>query len=79
MATLHFVNSPAGLERCLSRSSAGDVIVAMHDGCYAPLPDGGHRLSEHAAARGLAPSEHDIGYDKLVELTVEHQPVVTWR
>ena len=79
MATLHLISSPAGLERCLSRCAEGDVIVAMHDGCYAKLPEGSHRLSEHAAARGLPPKPHDIDYDELVKLTVEHQPVVTWR
>ncbi len=80
MAVLHLISSIEGLASCATRAAAQDVIVLMHDACYAITENSGwHRLASHAAARGLTASPHDIDFDRLVELTAEHQPVVTWR
>ena len=80
MATLHLVNSLAALERCRTRSGPADVIVLMHDGCYANTDkNGAWLLHSHAQARGVEPGERGIDYDELVTLTEQHTPIVTWK
>ena len=80
MATLHLVSSMGGLEACTARATSADVIVLMHDGCYgSPMRHNCYRLAPHAVARGLPAGSNDIDFDRLVELTAEHQPIVTWR
>ncbi len=80
MAALHLVSSIDGLAACTARAMTEDVIVLMHDGCYASAEGRTcYRLAAHAAGRGLTANAMDIDFDRLVELTTQHQPIVTWR
>lgn len=88
MATLHLVNSPAGLTACMAVAGDEDAVLLLQDGVYAAVPvlvpeRAVHALEADVLARGLARrlSSHvqvvdDAAFVALVET---HQPVVTWR
>lgn len=85
MATLHMVNRSSALAACLAVAADEDAVLLIEDGVYAtlrapvrPL----HAIEDDIRARGLT-SRVDvaitrIGYAEMVELTVKHQPIVSW-
>ena len=84
--TLHLIYSSAGLDAARERSSAGDVLVLLGDAVYRaqsetmPASESTFILDEDCRARGLSlPAECTvIDYARLVELCIEHQPIVSW-
>jgi sulfur relay protein TusB/DsrH len=77
VTTLHLAYSADGLERCHARTSESDEIVLMGDATYAHSNDEYLVLEEDALARGLV-CRQQINYERLVELTVRHQKVISW-
>jgi len=97
MASLHLVNRAASssdaLQRCLSLSLPGDVVLLIEDGVYGALPEVFATLDRDPAvtvqalladveARGLhgrlANQIDVIDYAGFVELTERNNPVVSW-
>ncbi len=83
--SLHLVYSRRGLAACSARAQADDVVVLLGDGTYAaagmaefPIPTY-HILQEDLTSRGLsANSDLCIDYADLVELCIQHNPIVSW-
>ena len=97
MTCLHLVNRAASssdaLQRCLSLSLPGDVVLLIEDGVYGALPEVFAILDRDPAvtvqalladveARGLqrrlANQIDVIDYAGFVELTEQNNPVVSW-
>ncbi len=87
MSTLHLVFSPQGLRAAVARVAADDAVLLIADGTYAA--DGSasigsqtiYALAEDLHIRGIQPDASItlVDYAGMVELTVKHQPVVSWR
>ena len=81
--TLHLVFNLQGLESCLQRRQPADPIVLMGDGTYALSQSDIECfvLREDAAARGITSNGkniHGIDYAEFVQLSTDHNPVVSW-
>jgi len=85
MATLHTVNRVSALASCLQTAADDDSILLIEDGVYAatqPQPRALLAIDVDVQARGissrLTENTKVIGYAEFVELTVQHNPIVTW-
>ena len=81
--TLHLVFNLQGLESCLQRRQPAEPIVLLGDGTYALSQSDIECfvLREDAAARGIISNGkyiYDIDYAEFVELSTDHNPVVSW-
>ena len=81
--TQHLVFDLQGLERCLQRRQPAEPIVLLGDGTYAISQSylECFVLREDAAARGITSNGkniHGIDYAEFVELSTNHNPVVSW-
>ena len=87
MGTLHLVSEAGSIASAISLATAADAIVLLEDGVYAcnaitkedaPCPI--HAIQRDLAIRGLTKTNavHEITYDGLVELCVQHTPITTW-
>ncbi len=81
--TLHLIFNPQGLVSCLQRRDTADPMVLLGDGTYALTQSDIECfvLSEDAAARGVTGNSKNIrsiDYAELVELSMNHSPVVSW-
>jgi len=58
----------------------GDGVYAYHAQEHADVPANVHIVAEDAHIRGLKtlPQHLQIGYDDLVALCADHQPVISW-
>jgi sulfur relay protein TusB/DsrH len=83
MATLHLVFSRAGHAACADRCLKDDVVLLLQDGVYATdAPEHALVIASDAQARGVTAAYNSaqlIDYDRMVELTALHSPVVSWR
>jgi len=81
--TLHLVFNPQGFASCLQRRDPADPMVLLGDGTYALTQSDVECfvLKEDAAARGITSNGknlRNIDYAELVELSMNHGPVVSW-
>ncbi len=82
--SLHLVFSKPGWQACQRLTKPEDVVVLLGDGAYLARQAFQHRhvfvLQEDLDVRGIhAHTElRGITYAQLVELTVQHKPVVSW-
>lgn len=83
MATLHLIFSRSGYAACTERCLAGDTLVLLQDGVYAPFGDRPVlALGSDVIARGMSDrldTTRCIDMTELVNLTTRHQPIVSWR
>lgn len=77
MSTLHFAFTLRGLAQCADRVSVDDQIILLGDAVYAQKGTEYAVLDEDAKARGII-TDHSLGYDDLVQLTQQHEKVVSW-
>ena len=85
MATLHTVNRVSALASCLETASDEDTILLIEDGVYAATqkqPRALLAIDIDVQARGIASKitaeTTVVSYADFVELTVQHNPIVTW-
>ena len=85
MGTLHIVNRVAALAPCLDTAATADAILLIEDGVYAATQDQPREcfaIDMDIQARGIASritaETSVINYADFVELTVKHNPIVTW-
>ena len=91
LPTLHLVFSEAGyraLEPLLEGAVRAPTIVLLQDACYLlrdqqqSLPDSVLGLAEDLALRGVTLPTDDpratVTTAELVQLTCNHQPIVSW-
>lgn len=92
MTTLHLVSHPDALERGIASASAGDALLLIGDGVYAAIGPGAwppaltipaYALDEALHLRGLdadriAPAVRRLDYPGFVDLTVQHERIVSW-
>lgn len=86
--TLHIVSKPSSssdaLERCLSCSQPGDVVLLIEDGVYSDTSQLDNkvtflRLAEDCRARGVNISlESAVDYSGFVELVAAHSQSCSW-
>lgn len=80
------------LSSALQTALANDAIVLIDDGCYnlnhhltdgskSVLPLNFYAIDEHCQARAIANNKQIkmISMSQLVELTIEHNKVLTWQ
>lgn len=83
MACLHLISNEGALAECLEIAAADDSLLLLGRAAAAAGTVTGRPLlvlSEDVPG-GVAPAESVtlIDYEAFVELTVRHQPIVTWR
>lgn len=83
MACLHLISSEDALAECLEIAAAEDSLLLLGRAAAAADTDIGRQLlvlSEDVPG-GVSPADSVtlIDYEAFVELTVRHQPIVTWR
>ena len=85
MAALHTVNRLSALASCLETASDNDAILLIEDGVYAATqkqPRPLLAIDIDVQARGissrLTAEATVVSYAEFVELTVQHNPIVTW-
>ncbi len=82
--SLHLVFSTLGWQSCQKLVKPEDGVVLMGDGAYLARQLFQHKsvfvLQEDLEVRGLHEQTEvsGISYAQLVELTIQHKPVVSW-
>lgn len=88
---LHILTNPPSTtspEQVIIQAAADDAILLMCDGVYwtdktlnletlaCPI----YAIEEHRQTRGLTQHQrvNYIGIDEMVDLTVAHQPIISW-
>jgi len=92
MTTLHILNKTF-YDNCQQAVAPNDVLLLIQDGVYLMLNQNFidfvtknsihtlYALQNDAVARGLKPTTASaklIDYQRFVELTVNHSPIVSW-
>ena len=85
MAALHIVNRHSALASCLEVAASDDSVLLIQDAVYA-LTQAPPRvllaIAEDVRARGLESRLQEdvrlVDYAEFVDLTVTHQPLISW-
>jgi tRNA 2-thiouridine synthesizing protein B len=85
MAALHIVNRFSALTSCLEVAASDDSVLLIQDAVYA-LTQAPPRvllaIAEDVRARGLESRLQEdvrlVDYAEFVDLTVTHQPLISW-
>ena len=84
--TLHLIYSIAGFDAAARRCAPQDTLVLMGDAVYLARPgntaprENVVMLAQDGAVRGIGGQTivPAIDYPRLVELCVDHHPIVSW-
>jgi len=78
MSPLHIVYSSAGFSKCIERLGSDDTVILLGDAVYLSETTECAALAPDLVARGLTIPATAFDYEKFVDLTVAHYPIVSW-